>query len=70
MKKKVLILSSSPRRGGNSDLLFDQFMNGAEQAGHHSEKIFLGDKKIGYYLRNGCMGEGRNHRHTSNEASM
>ena len=34
MAKKVLILSSSPRRGGNSDLLCDRFMAGAQQAGH------------------------------------
>ena len=26
MAKKVLILSSSPRRGGNSDVLCDEFM--------------------------------------------
>ena len=48
MKKKVLVLSSSPRRGGNSDLLCDQFVMGAQQAGHHAEKIFLKDKKINY----------------------
>ena len=29
MAKKVLILSSSPRRGGNSDVLCDEFMKGA-----------------------------------------
>ncbi|MBR1624743.1 MAG: flavodoxin family protein, partial [Clostridia bacterium] len=27
--KKVLILSGSPRKGGNSDLLCDEFMRGA-----------------------------------------
>ena len=43
MAKKVLILSSSPRRGGNSDLLCDRFMAGAQQAGHDVEKIFLRD---------------------------
>ena len=26
MSKKVLILSGSPRRGGNSDILCDEFM--------------------------------------------
>lgn len=44
----VLIISSSPRRKGNSDLLCDEFMRGAESAGHTAEKIFLRDKKIGY----------------------
>ena len=48
MNKKVLVLSSSPRRGGNSDLLCDQFTMGAQEAGHHTEKIFLKDKKIHY----------------------
>ncbi len=48
MSKKVLIFSSSPRRGGNSDLLSDQFAQGANEAGHQAEKIFLKDKKISY----------------------
>ena len=52
MGKKVLILSSSPRRGGNSDILCDQFMLGAQEAGNQAEKIFLKDKNINYCL--GC----------------
>lgn len=44
MSKKVLILSSSPRRNGNSDLLCNEFMRGAAEAGHQVEKIFLKDK--------------------------
>ena len=32
--KKVLILSSSPRRGGNSDTLCEEFMRGAAEAGN------------------------------------
>ncbi len=46
MAKKVLILSSSPRRGGNSDTLCDEFMRGAVESGNHVEKIFLRDKTI------------------------
>ena len=46
--KKVLIISSSPRRGGNSDLLCDQFIKGALDAGHRAEKIFLADKSVHY----------------------
>lgn len=46
--KKVLILSSSPRRGGNSDTLCDAFYRGAVEAGHAVEKIFLRDKTINY----------------------
>ena len=41
MAKKVLIISSSPRKGGNSDLLCDEFMKGAIEAGNEVEKIFL-----------------------------
>ncbi len=46
--KKVLILSGSPRKGGNSDILCDQFMKGAQEAGNEVEKIFVAGKKIGY----------------------
>ncbi|MGN1098619.1 MAG: flavodoxin family protein [Clostridia bacterium] len=52
MSKKVLILSGSPRRGGNSDLLCDEFLRGAADAGNDAEKIFIRDKKINYC--NGC----------------
>lgn len=59
MGKTVLILSSSPRRGGNSDLLCDQFMLGAKEAGNQAEKIFLRDKKINYCTGcSACYGSG------------
>ena len=48
MNKNVLILSSSPRRGGNSDRLCDAFLQGCKDAGHTVEKIFLKDKHINY----------------------
>lgn len=48
MGKNVLIISASPRKGGNSDTLCDQFILGAEEAGNQAEKIFLGDKVINY----------------------
>lgn len=57
MDKKVLILSSSPRRGGNSDLLCDRFLQGANEAGHQAEKIFLRDKKINYCTGCSACGE-------------
>lgn len=47
MSKKVLILSGSPRKGGNSDLLCDEFMKGAEQSGNTVEKIRVAEKNIG-----------------------
>ena len=46
--KKVLILSGSPRKGGNSDTLCDEFMKGAIEAGNEVEKIFVAGKNIGY----------------------
>ena len=48
MSKKVLILSGSPRKGGNSDILCDEFARGATEAGHEVEKIRVAEKKIGY----------------------
>lgn len=47
--KKVLILSGSPRKGGNSDILCDQFAKGAAEAGNQVEKIRVADRKIGYW---------------------
>ena len=48
MNKKVLVISASPRKGGNSDTLCDEFMKGAIDSGNTVEKIFLRDKKINY----------------------
>ncbi len=48
MSKKVLIISSSPRKGGNSDILADEFARGAKDAGLAVEKVNLCDKKIDY----------------------
>ena len=52
MSKKVLILSGSPRRNGNSDILCDEFKKGAIESGNEVEKIFLRDKNINYCI--GC----------------
>lgn len=46
MSKKVLILSGSPRKGGNSDILCDEFARGAQEAGNEVEKIRVASKKI------------------------
>lgn len=48
MSKKVLVISTSPRKGGNSDYLCDQFIRGAREAGHEVEKIYFQDKKINF----------------------
>ena len=46
--KKVLILSGSPRKNGNSDILCDEFARGAAEAGNHVEKIRVSEKNIGF----------------------
>ena len=51
MSKKVLILAGSPRKGGNSDILCDEFLRGAQDAGHKVEKIRVAEKKGGSLLR-------------------
>ncbi len=48
MTKKILIISASPRKGGNSDLLCDEFMRGAREAGNDVEKLFLNEMNINY----------------------
>ena len=47
--KSVLIISGSPRKGGNTDLLCDAFARGAEEVGGRVEKIFLADYRIDYF---------------------
>ncbi|HIC92362.1 MAG TPA: flavodoxin family protein [Syntrophaceae bacterium] len=43
---KVLGISGSPRRMGNSELLLDECLKGAESRGAELEKIILADLKI------------------------
>lgn len=53
MKKRVLILSTSPRKDGNSEALADAFLAGAEEAGHEVEKVSLYDRQIAFCR--GCL---------------
>ena len=53
MSKKVLMISTSPRKGGNSDVLADEFARGAREAGNHVEKVALYDQTIGFCR--GCL---------------
>lgn len=46
--KQILIISASPRKNGNSDILCDRFAQGAGESGHKTEKVFLAAKQIGY----------------------
>lgn len=50
MAKKVLILSGSPRKNGNSAMLCEQFAKGAEEAGSSVELLYVRDKKINYCI--------------------
>lgn len=52
MSKNILILASSPRKSGNSDILCDRFLQGAQEAGHTVEKIRVAESHIGFCL--GC----------------
>lgn len=53
MNKKVLIISTSPRKGGNSDTLADEFAKGSREAGHITDKVNLYDKTINFCK--GCL---------------
>ncbi len=44
--KKVLILSGSPRKNGNSDLLCDEFMRGAIESGNEVTKINVCERNV------------------------
>ena len=53
MSKKVLIVSSSQRKHGNSETLADAFANGAREADHSVETVRLREKQIGFCR--GCL---------------
>lgn len=51
--KKVLVISTSMRKGGNSDMLAREFARGAEESGNEVEVISLIDKEIAFCR--GCL---------------
>ncbi len=53
MNKKVLIISTSPRKNGNSEILADAFLKGTVDGGNTADKISLYDKSIGFCK--GCL---------------
>lgn len=53
MMKKVIVISTSLRIGSNSDMLADQFVKGAMEAGHEVEKISLANHDIRFCK--GCL---------------
>lgn len=46
MPKNILVLTGSPRKGGNTDKLADAFIAGAQQAGHTVVRFTTADKQI------------------------
>ena len=46
MSKKILILSTSPRRGSNSEALAEAFAKGAAESGHEVELIAMREKDL------------------------
>ena len=48
MSKRVLIISSSPRKDGNSETLAAAFAKGAQAAGHQVETVYLREKQVGF----------------------
>ena len=53
MNRKVLIISSSPRKNGNSETLAASFAKGAQEAGHQVETVYLREKQVGFCK--GCL---------------
>ena len=46
MSKNILVLTGSPRKGGNSDMLAEAFIRGAQSQGHHVVKFEAAFKKF------------------------
>ena len=56
----IIAIYGSPRANGNTDLLLNQAVKGAREAGAHVEEIFLRDLKISPCLEiYGCKSTGR-----------
>ena len=53
IRKKELIISSSPRKGGNSETLAAAFAKGARAAGNQAETVYLREKR--YSFCKGCF---------------
>lgn len=56
---KIIAISASPRKGGNSDTLCDRFLEGALESGHETEKVNLQAKALAPCK--GCYACGKNH---------
>lgn len=54
MSKNVLIISGSPRKGGNSDLLCNYFAEGAHEAGHKVTKPVIAKRCMNVQCKQLC----------------
>ena len=63
---KVLAISASPRAGGNSDLLCDEFLVGAAGVGHQTEKLRLAE--YSFAPCSACYGCAKTHRCVKQDA--
>lgn len=68
MSKKVLVITSSLRKGGNSDTLAEYFAKGAKEAGNEVEIISLADKTIGFCK--GCLACGKTQKCVINDDAV
>lgn len=53
MNKNILVICTSPRKEGNSEILADEFIRGAKEAGNNVEKISLINKTVSFCK--GCL---------------
>ena len=53
MNKKVIIVSSTPRKNGNSEILAQEFERGAREAGHAVSMINVRDLSLKFCI--GCL---------------
>lgn len=60
MSKNILVISTSPRKGGNSETLADAFIRGAKEAANGVEKVCLYDKTVSFCK--GCLACLKSHR--------
>lgn len=46
MSKRIVVINGSPRKNGNTELLIDAFILGAESSGNNVTKFNVGRMKI------------------------
>ena len=60
MSKKIVVITGSPRKGGNSDILAEAFITAAEGKGHKVQRFDAGRLQIGgCHACNSCFKTGK-----------